>query len=289
MLTLAASFGVACLPVLAETAAPTGGPAPDPEQDGPRAAQQNMLQEVTVTANRLTSTALRDQKAAINVMEVQAAQEIAKYPDFDASEALGRMPGISMSGDSGEGRFVNIRGMDANYDGATYGGVTLLNTNPYGTYFNGTGRAVEYDTVPVGAIDRMIVTETGLPDHDAEGLGGNIELSPRSAAHLTRRFFFSGDLGGGYERDYSNFNVARFDFALGGRFGAGHGFSRNGPFSFVIAASEFDDRRHFDRIVAKGFDILNLFYRHDYVGHLLAAIPFRSASTAALMAWNIWL
>lgn len=246
--TLVAGVGSVCITPSADAAAAAAKPAqPDARHpDETPASGLNTLQEITVTADRLISTARAEQKAALNVMEVQSAQEIAKYPDFDASEALGRMPGISMSGDSGEGRFVNIRGMDANYDGATYGGVTLLNTNPYGTYFNGTGRAVEFDTIPTGAIDRMIVTMTGLPDHDAEGLGGSIELSPRSAAHLTRSFFFDGDVGGGYEAEYSNFSPARFDFAVGGRFGGGHGFSESGPFSFVISGSEYDDRRHFD-------------------------------------------
>lgn len=244
--TLVASVGSVYIATAADATAAANAQPDVKGTDSPRPPDPGTLQEVTVTADRLISTARFDQKAALNVMEVQSAQEIAKYPDFDASEALGRMPGISMNGDSGEGRFVNIRGMDANYDGATYGGVTLLNTNPYGTYFNGTGRAVEFDTIPTGAIDRMIVTMTGLPDHDAEGLGGSIELSPRSAAHLTRSFFFDGDVGGGYEAEYSNFSPTRLDFAVGGRFGGGHGFSDTGPFSFVLSFAENDDRRHFD-------------------------------------------
>ena len=252
--TIVASVGFVCVSNADETAASAISQPSAHESDGSQAAQSDALREITVTATRLISTARADQKSAINVMEVQSAEEIAKYPDFDASEALGRMPGISMNGDSGEGRFVNIRGMDANYDGATYGGVTLLNTNPYGTYFNGTGRAVEFDTIPTGAIDRMIVTKTGLPDHDAEGLGGSIELSPRSAAHLTRSFFFTGNLGGGYESEYSNFSPTRLDFAVGGRFGGGHGFSDSGPFSFVVAGSEYDDRRRFDDLEASYLD-----------------------------------
>ena len=81
------------------------------------------------------------------------------------------MPGISLSSDTGEGRFVQIRGIDANLDGATYGGVPLLNTFPGGTESGGGGRAVEFDTIPTGAIDGIIVTYTVLPDHEAEGLG----------------------------------------------------------------------------------------------------------------------
>ena len=90
------------------------------------------------------------QQAAPNIVRVQSAETILKYPDFNAAEALSRMPDISLSSDTGEGRFVQIRGIDANLDGATYGGVPLLNTNPGGTAAGGGGRAVEFDTIPHG-------------------------------------------------------------------------------------------------------------------------------------------
>ncbi|MFX5752111.1 hypothetical protein ABTE32_22070, partial [Acinetobacter baumannii] len=83
-----------------------------------------------------------------------------------------------------------------NLNGATFGGVSLLNTQPGLTYFNSTGRAVEFDTIPIGAIDRIVVTKTGLPDHDAEGLGGTIELTPRTALGRDK-IFYDGTLGSG--------------------------------------------------------------------------------------------
>ena len=134
------------------------------------------MSDIVVTGARLEKSARTEQKAAINLINIQSAETIAKYPDYNAAEALGRVSGVALSIDTGEGRFVNIRGLDGNLNGATFGGATLLNTQAGGTYFNASGRAVEFDTVPVGAIDRIIVTKTPLPDHDAEGLGGSIEL-----------------------------------------------------------------------------------------------------------------
>src|SRR6185312_12034659 len=144
------------------------------------------LAGVVVTAPRQEVEARQVQQAAPNLVTVQSAETIAKYPDFNAAESLGRLPGISLSSDTGEGRFINIRGIDGNLDGATFGGVTLLNTFPGGTYFSGGGREVEFDTVPNGAIDGLVVTYTGLPDHEAEGLGGSVELSPRTEANITK-------------------------------------------------------------------------------------------------------
>jgi TonB-dependent receptor len=216
--------------------------------------KESELETIVVTASRLAAVARQEQKDAANLINVQSAEDMAKYPDFDAAEALGRVPGVSVAGDTGEGRFISIRGMDGNFNGATFGGVTLLNTNPYGTYFSGSGRAVEFDTIPLGAVDRIVVTKTGLPDRDAEGLGGSVELSPRSAAKLTRPFFVEATLGGGYERGHSNFAPFRAEATIGGRFGDGRGFSATGPLSFVLTASEFDDRRGFDDLEASYLD-----------------------------------
>ncbi|MBS0365933.1 MAG: TonB-dependent receptor [Proteobacteria bacterium] len=212
------------------------------------------LQAVIVTAARLAVTARNEQRNAANLINVQSAEDLAKYPDFDAAEALGRIPGLTMAGDTGEGRFVSIRGMDGNFNGATFGGVTLLNTNPYGTYFSGSGRAVEFDTIPLGAIDRIVVTKTGLPDRDAEGLGGSIELTPRSAAKLNRALFIEGTVGGGYENAYPNFAPFRAEFTVSGRVGEGGRLSDSGPLSFVLTASESDDRRRFDDLEADYLD-----------------------------------
>ncbi len=193
---------------------------------------------------------------------MQSAETIAQFPDFNAAEALGRIPGVSLSSDTGEGRFVIIRGIDPNLDGATYGGVVLLNTNPGGTSQGGGGRAVEFDTIPTGAIDGIIVTKTGLPDHEAEGIGGSVELTPRTANNISKPFF-EGQLGYGYEPLHDHGGPFDAEAAFGARFGfdgrkllvEGDGqdqpvragfFSNPTPFSFVLTASTRQDRRGID-------------------------------------------
>jgi TonB-dependent receptor len=230
--------------------------------DDPAGADQaKAVGEVVVTAPRKEVQARAMQQAAPNIIRVQSAETILKYPDFNAAEALSRIPDISLSSDTGEGRFVQIRGIDANLDGATYGGVPLLNTNPGGTESGGGGRAVEYDTIPQGAIDGIIVSLTGEPDHEAEGLGGSIELSPRSAARIDQPFA-EFTLGGGYEPLHAHGGPFNADVAVGARFGFGDkglflgsgedqtpraGFISNpAPFSFVLTASWRDDRRAID-------------------------------------------
>ena len=222
------------------------------------------VHELVVTAPRQEVVARQIQFAAPNLVNIQSAETILKYPDFNAAEALGRIPGVSISTDTGEGRFVNIRGIDGNLAGATFGGVPLLNTNPGGTYFGGGGRAVEYDTIPTGAIDGLVVYKTTLPDHEAEGLGGSIDLTPRTAANIMRPFL-EGAAGYGYEPAHDHGGPLNLDLAAGVRFGlngshlaiegqgadepVGMGFFSNPtPFSFVLTASLRSDHRGFDDI-----------------------------------------
>jgi TonB-dependent receptor len=200
------------------------------------------VEQVIVTAPRAASTARLEQQTAPNLINVQSAEAIAKFPDVNAAEALGRIPGVSLSIDTGEGRFVTIRGIDSNLDGATFGGVVLLNSFPGGTYFSGTGRAVEFDTIPIGAVDRIEVTKTGLPDHEAEGLGGSIELSPRSARGVDK-FFGEVDLAGGYENLRKSWAPVRDEVVFGGRFGG-----ETKPFSFVVSQFQHNDRRSIDDV-----------------------------------------
>lgn len=225
-------------------------------------AQTQSTPEVVVTAPRQETLAREKQQVAPVLVNIQPAETIAKYPDYNAAEALGRIPGISLSTDTGEGRFVNIRGIDANLNGATYGGVVLLNTFAAGTAASSSGRAVEFDTIPTGAIDGIVVYKTLAPDREAEGLGGQIELTPRSAKNISHPFV-EGDLGWGYENLHEHSGPFTAALAAGARFGFNNGhlvidgdgqqqapgsgwISNPTPFSIVITGSRKDDRRGID-------------------------------------------
>jgi hypothetical protein len=118
------------------------------------------------------------------------------------------------------------------------GGVVLLNTQPGGTYFNAAGRAVEFDTVPIGAVDRMSIIKTGLPDHDAEGIGGSVELTPRTAIGANR-LFADVTLGGGVET-FAGKGLYRDEVVVGGPIGG-----QDSKVSFVLSQFLYNDHRSF--------------------------------------------
>ncbi len=240
-------------------AARAADPAAAAESSAPTTVDQ-----ITVTAPREEVVARQRQQLSATILNVQSAETITKYPDYNAAEAAGRIPGVSLSTDTGEGRFINIRGIDANLNGATYGGVVLLNTYPAGTAASGSGRAVEFDTIPTGAIDGIVLYKTLSPDREAEGLGGQIDLTPRSAKNITKPFV-EAELGWGYEPLHDHTGPFTGSIALGAKFGFVNGklvvagvdkdapalsgwISNPTPFSIVLTGSRKDDRRSIDDI-----------------------------------------
>ena len=159
-------------------------------------AQSNgsQVETVTVTANRLQAQEVKRQ--APNVIEVQPYTEIRKLPDVNIAEALQRIPGISMEADTGEGRFINIRGMDADLNGTTFDGVVLTASNQSSPQSG--GRAVAFDAFPSAIVGGVEVIKSLTPDMDATGLGGVVNLVPRQPATNGNSYLDVG-IGGGLE------------------------------------------------------------------------------------------
>src|SRR5258708_19523372 len=116
--------------------------------------------------------ALQDQRLAPNVENVRSAEEIGKYPDVNIADALKRMPGAGVQNDTGEGRYITIRGLDSNLVGVTFGGVRVPSTDS-------TGRHVAFDQIPAGLVTHIIITKPNPPNLLAAPLPVTFQLSPQ--------------------------------------------------------------------------------------------------------------
>jgi TonB-dependent receptor len=212
---------------------------------GKEQAEQQIVPSPTI--NRADAVEMK--KQAPNIIEVQPLSEIIKLPDINTAEALGRIPGISLETDSGEGRFVNIRGLDSDLNGTTYSGVRLPASNPSSPF--GGGRAVAFDTFPTGIIGGVELTKTLRPDMDAEALGGSINLVPRTGAEHGGSPFLDADLGSGYE-PLRRTPVYHGEFSAGRGFDGGDGigglFAGANAFSAVVTGVYHEDSRGIDDV-----------------------------------------
>ena len=218
--------------------------------DSPEA--KNALQEITITAQRTTEVEAREaQKEAPNLIDIATIEEMRKLPDVTTAEAVRRIPGVSIETDEGEGRYVNIRGLDADLNSTTFGGLRLPPTNnasPFGGY-----RAVTLDSIPIGMVGAITVTKSNLPSMDAEALGGTIEITPKTAPERGEPFL-DGHVGSGYEPLRQTY-ITDVAVSAGGRFG-GRGAPADGggaaysdhPFSIVVTGTYYEDKRGIDDV-----------------------------------------
>lgn len=213
------------------------------------------LETIVVQAQNVPGEIARAaQQEALNLVNITTAEEIRKLPDVNAAEALQRVPGISLESDTGEGRFINIRGLTSDLNATTFGGLRLPPSNP-ASPFNG-GRAVAYDAIPTGLIGALTVTKTNTPEQDAEALGGTIEITPKTAPRNGKPFI-EGHVGTGRET-LRDTNIQDYSVTAGTRFGSDFGMGdgkgmtayKDLPFSLVLTASYYEDKRGIDDIEA---------------------------------------
>jgi TonB-dependent receptor len=198
---------------------------------------------IVVEAQRTSAGLARAaQKEAENIVYVMPYEEIRKLPVVNTGDAVRMIPGVQLETDTGEGRFVNIRGLDSDLSSTTFGGVRLPPTDVTTSPFGGS-RAVSFDAIPAAMIGALAVTKTNRPEQEAEALGGTVEITPRTVPRTGKPFFADLTLGSGYE-PLRRTGIKDVALTIGGRFGANAAEER--PLSFIGVFSYYEDRRGVD-------------------------------------------
>lgn len=144
------------------------------------------MSSVIVTGQRASlARAIAAQEQADNIVSVVSSDDIGHLPDKNAAEALARMPGVSVQRDQGEGRYVVVRGLDADYNSVTINGA-LVPSPEAGR------RAVALDVLPAGLVRSLEVSKSATPDQDANSLGGSVEVKTLSAFDLPGKLLSFG-------------------------------------------------------------------------------------------------
>jgi TonB-dependent receptor len=183
-------------------------------------------------------------KLAPNVISVLPQVQIQKNPDVNIADAFARIPGVSLVSDSGEGQFIDIRGLDADLNGTLFDGIHLT-ANDQGSP-SGNERAPDLGVFPSGIVGGIEVVKSLTPDMDAEGLGGSANILP-IALPANGGPLANVTLAAGAEtlRPTGIFqgNIQLGDsFAIPGM----RSFANDKPFSVIFGYSYYGDRRGID-------------------------------------------
>jgi TonB-dependent receptor len=196
------------------------------------------------------------QKESNNIKNVMSADGIGKLPDRNAAEALQRIPGVSIERDQGEGRFVAIRGLPAQWNSTSINGDRLPTAEE-----ETTSRAVALDFFPTDMIELVEVSKAITPDMEGDAIGGNVNFITRRAPNEQ---ILSVNLGAGTsekaEGGSQSLNMLYGDRSDDGKFG----FLINGT-AWVRdwATDNYEPRRAVDDDGIAGVHRLEL---RDYTG-----------------------
>lgn len=139
------------------------------------AAAAVKLPEYQVTGHSISqAAAFNTMLNSLNLVRVLSQEQIDQTPARTVAQAVQQIPGVSVQHDSDEPRFIQIRGSDQDQNVVTFDGVAIPGAYP-------GERAVPVDAIPSGMVGNMEVFDTLMPDMGAEGIGGQLNLVPKSA------------------------------------------------------------------------------------------------------------
>jgi TonB-dependent receptor len=172
-------------------------------------------ESVTVTAEALIldsqARALNQQKTAPNITNIVSADQIGSFPDRNAAETTQRIPGVSITKDQGEGRYVNVRGTEPRLNSMMIDGQRIPSPDPL-------IRQVAVDVVPSELLQAIEVSKALTPDQDGDSIGGSVNLVMKQAPEKFRLY---GTAGGGYNSLLSDWGQSNFSATMGRRFAGG--------------------------------------------------------------------
>ncbi len=130
------------------------------------------VDEIIVQGSKLSrQRAIDEKRNADGVVDALGVDELGQLPDKNVGESLNRLPGVSMLVEKGEGRFVQIRGINPSLNNVTINGVQLGSPEQ-----EGGGRLAPLDIISGGVLGGVQVIKTSTPDMDAQGIGGTVNV-----------------------------------------------------------------------------------------------------------------
>ena len=134
-------------------------------------SDQSAVQEVVVVAQPDTATAavqLVRRKKASTVSDAVSAEQIARSPDSNASDAVKRVVAATVS----EGKYVTIRGLGGRYSTTLLNGVQMPSVDP-------DQPSVPLDLFPAALLANLTVVKTFSPDIPGNFAGGSLNIETR--------------------------------------------------------------------------------------------------------------
>ena len=157
---------------------PKGDAAPAP-QTGDQIASE--ADDIIISGYRKSLKDAQDLKrAAVGAEDDILATDIAAFPDLNLAESLQRIPGITITRDSGEGRQIALRGLGADFTRTQLNGMEVLGNTASGMDNRGgvsRSRSFDFSLFASELFNRVSVQKSYSAEQDEGGIAGTVQLT----------------------------------------------------------------------------------------------------------------
>jgi TonB-dependent receptor len=142
-------------------------------------AATTTLDTMNVTASSVFNSNEIDTKrdAAVQVDSLDAKSIQVHAQEDSVAQKLMTAPGISVTRDEDQPRYITARGIEANLDSTTVDGITMASVGDSG----GGAREINLELIPGDIADRIDVYKTFSAEQPADGIGDAVNLVTNSA------------------------------------------------------------------------------------------------------------
>jgi len=145
-----------------------------------------------------------------NILQVLPFEVITSLPNTNIADALGRLPSVTLERDEGEGKYVQIRGLEPRLSNVTINGINV--PSPQGDV-----RQIKLDVIPANLVESVEINKTLSANQDGDAIGGSVNLVTKSAEEKPT-LYINGV--GGYTPIIGGRSLTEIDGTIGKRFGA---------------------------------------------------------------------
>ncbi len=167
--------------------------------------------QILVTAERVSgeAEAVNRERTADNILQVLPNEVFTSLPNANVADAVGRLPGVTLERDEGEGKYIQVRSMEPRLTNATIDGVNVPSPEP-------GVRQIKFDAMPADLLESVEVNKTLQANMDGDGIGGSVNLVTKTASE---RPTISVMGAGGWNPILGGRNLVQTTGTVGMRFG----------------------------------------------------------------------
>lgn len=201
----------------------------------------NLSEVVVVGQAEGQRAAINQQINANTIVNVVSKERLQELPDQNAAESVGRLAGVSVYRDAGEGQRISVRGISPRLNSVTINGQRLPSTQQ-------NDRSTDLSMISPEMLEGIELYKALTPDRDGDAIGGSVNFTvarARAGLATTVRALGTYNSLGGSANNY------RLNASLSDRFGKGDVFG-------VIATGNYQRIDRSNEALAVGYEFAGL-------------------------------